>query len=110
MADDGKRLNGNGLDQVWKSMQLYVQDHAKGGGTVTSVTAGEGLSGGTITTSGTIAVKPATETEIGGVKVAYDEDTKSLYITSNNEATKKMANFYDYDGTLTRMKLNFTRS
>lgn len=39
-----------------------------GSGTVTSITAGTGLSGGTITTSGTIALCCATTSAIGGVK------------------------------------------
>jgi hypothetical protein len=39
------------------------------GGTVSQVTAGNGLSGGTITTTGTIALVPATASQLGGVKV-----------------------------------------
>jgi hypothetical protein len=39
------------------------------GGTVSQVTAGNGLSGGTITTTGTIALVPATALQLGGVKV-----------------------------------------
>jgi hypothetical protein len=39
------------------------------GGTVTQVTAGTGLSGGTITTTGTINLVPATNVSLGGVKV-----------------------------------------
>jgi hypothetical protein len=39
------------------------------GGTVTQVTAGTGLSGGTITTTGTIALLPATTSTLGGIKV-----------------------------------------
>ena len=39
------------------------------GGTVSQVTAGTGLSGGTITTTGTINLLPATTTTLGGVKV-----------------------------------------
>jgi len=38
---------------------VQVTSSASGGGTVTSITAGTGLSGGTITTSGTLAVDPA---------------------------------------------------
>lgn len=101
MADDGKRLNGEGLAQVWESMQSYVQDCIHGSGTVKSITAGAGLSGGTITESGTIAVKPATSQEIGGVKVYYDSETESLYINTNDYSkVSKAVNLYDYDGTL----------
>jgi hypothetical protein len=39
------------------------------GGTVTQVTAGVGLSGGTITTIGTINLVPATNASLGGIKV-----------------------------------------
>lgn len=39
------------------------------GGTVTAVTAGVGLSGGTITVSGTIDLVPATNASLGGIKV-----------------------------------------
>lgn len=39
------------------------------GGTVTSVTAGTGLSGGTITVAGTIDLVPATNVSLGGIKV-----------------------------------------
>ncbi len=41
---------------------------ANGNGTVTSITAGTGLSGGAITTTGTIALNDATPTVIGGLK------------------------------------------
>jgi hypothetical protein len=39
------------------------------GGTVTSVTAGTGLAGGTITVSGAIDLIPATNVSLGGIKV-----------------------------------------
>jgi hypothetical protein len=39
------------------------------GGTVSQVTAGVGLSGGTITTTGTINLVPATNASLGGIKV-----------------------------------------
>jgi hypothetical protein len=39
------------------------------GGTVTSITAGTGLSGGTITVAGTINLIPATNVSLGGIKV-----------------------------------------
>jgi hypothetical protein len=39
------------------------------GGTVSQVTAGTGLSGGTITTTGTIDLVPATASSLGGIKV-----------------------------------------
>ena len=39
------------------------------GGTISSITAGVGLSGGTITTTGTIDLVPATNVSLGGIKV-----------------------------------------
>ena len=42
------------------------------GGTVTQVTAGVGLSGGIITTTGTINLVPATNVSLGGVKVGQN--------------------------------------
>jgi hypothetical protein len=39
------------------------------GGTVSQVNAGNGLSGGPITTTGTIALVPATASQLGGIKV-----------------------------------------
>jgi len=45
-----------------------------GVGTVTSITAGDGLIGGTITTAGTIGVLPANTTTIGGVIVGANID------------------------------------
>lgn len=39
------------------------------GGTVNSVAAGTGLSGGTITIDGTISLNPATSADLGGIKV-----------------------------------------
>ena len=39
------------------------------GGTVTSVTAGTGLSGGTITTTGTLSLGVASATVLGGIKI-----------------------------------------
>jgi hypothetical protein len=39
------------------------------GGTITSITAGTGLSGGTITVAGTINLIPATNVSLGGVKI-----------------------------------------
>ena len=56
---------GCGNNQVAKSNGAggwTCANDANGGGTVTSITAGNGLTGGTITTSGTIAVDPTSST------------------------------------------------
>ena len=49
----------------WSGSAWACAADANSGGTVTSVTAGSGLIGGTITTSGTIAVDPASTTLTG---------------------------------------------
>lgn len=57
-TDTGKFKIGNG-STAWTSLA-----YAAGTGTVTSITAGTGLSGGTITTSGTIAIDTATTADL----------------------------------------------
>ena len=57
-AAAGKVLGTNGTNLVW-------QTDANSGGTVTSITAGAGLSGGSITGSGTIAADPNSTTFTG---------------------------------------------
>lgn len=54
--------NGAGLDVSWNAVS--------GTGTVTSITAGTGLAGGTITTTGTISLN-ATAAQIGATGVFY---------------------------------------
>ncbi len=57
-TDTGKFKIGNG-STAWTSLA-----YAGGSGTVTSITAGTGLSGGAITTSGTIAIDTATTVDV----------------------------------------------
>lgn len=56
-SDTGKFKIGNG-STAWTSLSY------QGAGTVTSITAGTGLSGGTISTSGTIAIDTATTVDV----------------------------------------------
>ena len=58
------------------------------GGTVTSITAGTGLSGGTITASGTIALSTDTQTNIGKGVTAYGwgNHANAGYLTSSDIA------------------------
>lgn len=56
-TDTGKFKIGDG-STAWNSLGY------KGAGTVTSITAGTGLSGGSITTSGTIAIDTATTVDV----------------------------------------------
>jgi len=57
-TDTGKAKIGNG-STAWSSLSYFG-----GSGTVTSIVAGTGLSGGTITTSGTIAIDTATTVDV----------------------------------------------
>lgn len=59
-TDTGKAKIGNG-STAWNSLSYSLTGSA---GTVTSITAGTGLSGGTITTSGTIAIDTATTVDV----------------------------------------------
>jgi hypothetical protein len=52
-------------------------------GTVTSVATGTGLSGGTITTSGTINLDVALSNQLGGVKVGFPESGKNYPVELN---------------------------
>ena len=59
-TDTGKAKIGNG-STAWSSLSYSLTGAA---GTVTSITAGTGLSGGTITTTGTIAIDTATTADL----------------------------------------------
>lgn len=62
----------NGMTIVWdNATQKWKYGSAGGGGGVTSITAGTGLSGGTITGSGTIAINSTYQTYIGHGETAY---------------------------------------
>ena len=63
----------NGMTVVWNNTtQKWEYGSAGGGGgTVTSITVGTGLSGGTITTSGTIAINSTYQTYISHGNTAY---------------------------------------
>jgi len=58
----------------------FVWDSASGAGTVTSITAGSGLSGGTITTSGTVALATA----YGDTVNPYGSKTANYVLASPN--------------------------
>ena len=64
------------------------------GGTVTSITAGTGLTGGTITLSGTIALALATTTTLGGVKV----DGSTILVAPDGTIFTPPP-LWEYDGT-----------
>ena len=70
----------------------YELAASKGSGTVTSITPGTGLTNGTgetaITSTGTLNLKTASSTEIGGIKTGYSESGKNyaVKLDSNNKA------------------------
>ena len=64
---DGQVLMYNAQSQKWINGTVS----GGGGGTVTSITAGTGLSGGTITTSGTIAIDSTYQSYISHGETAY---------------------------------------
>jgi hypothetical protein len=90
-TDTGKVKIGNG-STAWNSLG-YI-----GAGTVTSITAGTGLSGGTITTTGTIAIDTATTVDVSTaqtltnktltdpkINLAFDAETASYTaVLANN--------------------------
>ena len=63
----------NGMTVVWNNTthKWEYGSAGGGGGTVTSITAGTGLSGGTITASGTIAINSTYQTYISHGETAY---------------------------------------
>ena len=65
-ANDGQVLMYNFAQNKWINATIQ-----QSGGTVTSITAGTGLSGGTITGSGTIAIDSTYQTYIGHGETAY---------------------------------------
>lgn len=91
-----------------------------GAGTVTSITAGTGLAGGVITTSGTIDLDPATSTTLGGVIVGdnilvgpdgtISVPTASFGVTSINIGTGLVGNPAPITGTGTISAALATRS
>jgi hypothetical protein len=98
-TDTGKVKIGNG-STAWNSL-AYI-----GAGTVTSITAGTGLSGGTITTTGTIAIDTATTVDVSTaqtltnktltdpkINLAFDAETASYTaVLANNGQVVTMNN------------------
>ena len=66
MADISKLQIGSDTYNIVDETSGYTTNT----GTVTQVSSGTGLSGGPITTTGTLSLKTASSTEIGGVKVS----------------------------------------
>ena len=70
---------------VWNGTRWTFGTAGGGSGTVTSITAGTGLTGGTITASGTIALSQETLTAIGHGATAYGwgDHSQAGYLTSS---------------------------
>ena len=73
---------GNNKGAYQNEINKYLLDRINENpvGTVTSITPGTGLTGASgsnaaITSSGTINLKPASTSEIGGIKLGYEEET-----------------------------------
>jgi hypothetical protein len=74
-TDTGKMKIGNGAT-AWNSL-AYL-----GAGTVTSITAGTGLSGGTITSTGTIAIDTATTVDLSTAQTLTNKTLTTPVITN----------------------------
>ncbi|MFN9901493.1 MAG: hypothetical protein ACK55Z_22460, partial [bacterium] len=74
-TDTGKAKIGNG-STAWSSLSYFG-----GTGTVTSITAGTGLSGGTITGSGTIAIDTATTVDLSTAQTLTNKTLTTPTIT-----------------------------
>ena len=75
-TDTGKAKIGNG-STTWTSLSYFG-----GSGTVTSITAGTGLSGGTITGSGTIAIDTATTVDLSTAQTLTNKTLTSPTVTT----------------------------
>ena len=85
-------VNANGHITGYGTRTHTVTGFTSNAGTVTSITPGTGLTGTSsdtaITSSGTINLKTASTTEIGGIKTGYSESGKyyAVKLDSNNKA------------------------
>ena len=92
---NGKQVSGNYAiadSAIWQTKYrsdtsrtaLYNAINTKGNGTVTSISAGLGLSGGTITTSGTVALDTANASVISRQRAATTYQIITAAITGNS--------------------------
>ena len=87
-TDTGKAKIGNG-STAWSSLSYFG-----GVGTVTSITAGTGLSGGTITGSGTIAIDTATTVDLSTAQTLTNKTLTTPTITQGQATPTFSANAY----------------
>ena len=96
---NGQALVYDSTDSKWKNVTIQ----AGGSGTVTSVATGTGLSGGPITTSGTISISSTYQTYISHGESAYN--SLSNYLPMNGGGTITNAN--DYSLSLSEKAITF---
>lgn len=99
-TESGQVLTWNG------SQWVYAIPQGGGGGgtgTVTSITAGTGLSGGTITTMGTIAISSEYQTRIANGQTAYGwgNHANAGYLTSSDIADMATKTWVNQQGFVT---------
>lgn len=84
-AQDKGKLDGI-AEGATKVVETTVSDwgFTKNTGTVTKVTAGDGLNGGDITSKGTISLKKASATTLGGVKIGSNLAVDNNGVLSGN--------------------------
>jgi hypothetical protein len=87
-TDTGKAKIGNG-STTWTSLSYFG-----GSGTVTSITAGTGLSGGTITSTGTIAIDTATTVDVSTAQTLTNKTLTTPTITQGQATPTFSANAY----------------
>jgi hypothetical protein len=87
-TDTGKAKIGNG-STVWSSLSYFG-----GTGTVSSITAGTGLSGGTITTTGTIAIDTATTVDVSTAQTLTNKTLTTPTITQGTSTPSFTTNAY----------------
>lgn len=100
----------NGMTVVWNNTthKWEYGSAGGGGGTVTSITAGTGLSGGTITASGTIALSQETQTAIAAGVTAYGwgNHANAGYLTASAIIDMATKTWVNQQGFLTSSALN----
>ena len=87
-TDTGKAKIGNGSTN-WVGLSYFG-----GAGTVTSITAGTGLSGGTITSTGTIAIDTATTVDVSTAQTLTNKTLTNAIVTQAILTPSFSANAY----------------
>lgn len=92
---------------VWNGTKWTFGTAGGGGGTVTSITAGTGLTGGTITASGTIALSQETQRAIAAGATAYGwgDHSQAGYLTSSAISDMATKTWVGQQGYLTSSAL-----